>query len=71
MAEICFAVQLGLLIHQLGVHADLACAWRRARTMPGVCRGSWTAWKANALWLTPYFSLGVWLSIAMVWVPGR
>jgi hypothetical protein len=41
-------------------------AWQRR-----VCSGNWTAWKADALWLTPYFSCGVWLSIAMVWVPGR
>jgi hypothetical protein len=32
--------------------------------------GNWAAWKADALWLTPYFSLGVWASIAMVCVPG-
>lgn len=32
--------------------------------------GSWAAWKADALWLTPYFSVGVWVSIAMVFVPG-
>lgn len=34
-----------------------------------VCSGSWAAWKADALWLTPYFSLGVWVSIAMACVP--
>jgi hypothetical protein len=28
----------------------------------------WAAWKEDALWLTPYFSLGTWVSIAMVWV---
>lgn len=28
----------------------------------------WAAWKEDALWLTPYFSLGAWVSIAMVWV---
>ena len=32
--------------------------------------GNWAAWKADALWLTPYFSVGVWISIAMVCVPG-
>ena len=31
---------------------------------------NWAAWKADALWLTPYFSFGVWVSIAMVFVPG-
>lgn len=40
-------------------------AWHRR-----VRSGSWAAWKADALWLTPYFSVGVWLSIAMVCVPG-
>jgi hypothetical protein len=27
----------------------------------------WAAWKEDALWLTPYFSLGAWSSIAMAW----
>lgn len=40
-------------------------AWQRR-----VHSGNWAAWKADALWLTPYFSFGVWLSIAMVCVPG-
>lgn len=40
-------------------------AWQRR-----VRSGSWAAWRADALWLTPYFSFGVWVSIAMVFVPG-
>jgi hypothetical protein len=40
-------------------------AWQRR-----VPSGSWVAWKADALWLTPYFSFGVWASIAMVCIPG-
>ncbi|MDO9092486.1 MAG: hypothetical protein Q7U99_07630 [Rubrivivax sp.] len=40
-------------------------AWQRRERS-----GSWVAWKADALWLTPYFSFGVWVSIAMVFVPG-
>jgi hypothetical protein len=40
-------------------------AWQRR-----VPSGKWAAWKADALWLTPYFSFGVWVSIAMVCVPG-
>jgi hypothetical protein len=28
----------------------------------------WSAWKEDALWLTPYFSLGAWFSIGMAWV---
>lgn len=39
-------------------------AWERR-----VRSGSWAAWKADALWLTPYFSVGVWISMALVWVP--
>jgi hypothetical protein len=39
-------------------------AWNRR-----VPSGSWNAWKADALWLTPYFSVGVWISIAIVCVP--
>ena len=31
---------------------------------------SWESWKDDAVWLTPYFSAGVWLSIALVFVPG-
>jgi len=40
-------------------------AWHRR-----VPSGSWAAWKADAMWLTPYFSVGVWISIAIVCVPG-
>lgn len=39
-------------------------AWQRR-----VRSGSWAAWRADAMWLTPYFSFGVWASIAMVCVP--
>ncbi len=39
-------------------------AWHRREQS-----GSWAAWKADALWLTPYFILGVWVSAAMVCVP--
>jgi len=31
----------------------------------------WSAWKDDAMWLTPYFSVGAWASIAMVWAPGH
>lgn len=30
--------------------------------------GSWDLWRREVLWMTPYFSAGVWLSIALVWV---
>lgn len=39
-------------------------AWQRRQPS-----GSWAAWKADALWLTPYFSVGVWASLAIVMVP--
>lgn len=39
-------------------------AWQRR-----VRSGNWAAWRADALWLTPYFSVGVWISMALVWVP--
>ena len=35
-----------------------------------VASHSWEKWKSDALWLTPYFSAGVWISIALVFVPG-
>jgi len=28
----------------------------------------WNVWKNEALWITSYFTVGVWLSIAMVFV---
>jgi hypothetical protein len=46
------------------IHLGARDAWQRR-----VPSGSWDAWKADALWLTPYFSVGVWVSIAMVLVP--
>jgi hypothetical protein len=30
---------------------------------------SWEHWKDDALWLTPYFSIGAWLSMALVFLP--
>tara|TARA_R110001592_G_scaffold363372_1_gene685919 strand:- start:17363 stop:18160 length:798 start_codon:yes stop_codon:yes gene_type:complete len=30
---------------------------------------AWNKWRDDALWLTPYFSLGVWVSMALVLVP--
>lgn len=39
-------------------------AWQRREPS-----GSWAAWKADALWLTPYFSFGVWVSLAIACVP--
>ena len=31
---------------------------------------SWEKWKDDAAWLTPYFSAGAWISMALVFVPG-
>jgi hypothetical protein len=31
---------------------------------------NWEHWKEDAAWLTPYFSAGVWFSVALVFVPG-
>lgn len=45
-------------------HQGARDAWHRRERS-----GSWAAWKADALWLTPYFSFGVWTSIAMAFVP--
>ena len=34
--------------------------------------GSWSFWRAEALWITPYFSLAVWMSLALaLWTPVR
>jgi hypothetical protein len=30
---------------------------------------SWDRWKDDALWLTPYFSVGAWLSMALIFLP--
>lgn len=33
--------------------------------------GAWEVWREEVAWMTPYFSVGVWLSIALVWLtPG-
>lgn len=47
-------------------YLDLASGARDAlyRRVPS---RQWAAWKEDALWLTPYFSLGAWFSIAMAW----
>ena len=29
--------------------------------------GAWSFWKNEVTWMTPYFSVCVWLSLAMVW----
>lgn len=29
--------------------------------------GDWATWRAEATWMTPYFTAAVWISLAMVW----
>jgi hypothetical protein len=45
-------------------HHGARDAWQRR-----VPDRRWSAWKADALWLTPYFSVGAWVSLAIVCVP--
>lgn len=30
--------------------------------------GSWDVWRHEVAWMTPYFTAGVWLSLALVWL---
>lgn len=30
--------------------------------------GDWGVWRREVAWMTPYFSVGVWLSLALVWL---
>ena len=39
-----------------GVH-DVATRW--------TVRGDWAIWRGEALWMTLYFSVGVWFSLAL------
>jgi hypothetical protein len=34
-----------------------------------VVEHDWTRWAQDAAWLTPYFTLAVWISIALAHVP--
>lgn len=46
----------------LPVGAGLADAWRRR-----IPDGRWSTWRAEVTWMTPYFTAGVWTSLAMAW----
>lgn len=48
----------------LGLMRGVRDAWSRR-----VQSHSWASWKGDALWLTPYFSAGVWISMALVFLP--
>jgi hypothetical protein len=30
---------------------------------------NWESWRDDALWLTPYFSVGAWISMGLVFLP--
>jgi hypothetical protein len=30
--------------------------------------GAWAVWRREVLWMTPYFSVAVWISLALVWL---
>lgn len=47
----------------LSVAAGFADALRRR-----VPVGDWATWRPEAVWMTPYFTAAVWISLAMVWL---
>jgi hypothetical protein len=47
----------------LGLREGLVDAWRRQEPS-----GDWAVWRPEALWMTPYFSGAVWLSLAMAFL---
>ncbi|MGL4566837.1 MAG: hypothetical protein ACRCVD_16195 [Halioglobus sp.] len=48
----------------LGIAEGARDAWDRREISH-----SWDRWKDDALWLTPYFSVGAWISMALVFLP--
>lgn len=48
----------------LGIAEGARDAWGRREISY-----SWDRWKDDALWLTPYFSVGAWISMALVFLP--
>lgn len=48
----------------LSITQGVRDAWERRES-----DHSWEKWKDDAIWLTPYFSVGVWISMALVFVP--
>lgn len=51
-------------VRYLDLAAGMRDAWGRREP-----NQSWEHWREDALWLTPYFSLGVWISLGLVLVP--
>jgi hypothetical protein len=47
---------------------DLAAGLRSALA-PCTVERDWQSWRRDALWLTPYFTICVWLSVALALVP--
>lgn len=48
----------------LSISAGLQDAWGRREQSH-----SWDRWRDDALWLTPYFSVGAWFSMALIFLP--
>lgn len=48
-------------LQYLSLARGLRDTWERREP-----RHDWASWKGDALWLTPYFSAGVWLSLSLV-----
>jgi hypothetical protein len=48
---------------RLGVAEGLADALSRREPT-----GAWAVWRREVAWMTPYFTAGVWLSLALVWL---
>ncbi len=49
----------------LSIGAGLVDAARRREPT-----GAWEVWRHEVGWMTPYFTAGVWLSLALAWLPG-
>ena len=48
----------------LSINQGARDAWHRREQSH-----SWDKWRDDALWLTPYFSVGVWFSMALIFLP--
>jgi hypothetical protein len=51
-----------------GAHLTLSEGLRQLLRRCTVER-EWAQWRQDAAWLTPYFTLAVWISIALAYVP--
>ena len=48
----------------LGLSQGLRDVWERREP-----DHRWSSWRQDAAWLTPYFSVGAWLSLLLVFAP--